>query len=150
LPILSAEQCAALVGALSRRFRYVVVDLGRGVPANSQPVLRQADHIIACIRPERVAISAGRQMVRQLRAILPRVDALHVVMLDFGEGRQLPRPAVEEYLQHALLAVLPFSPGEIAEAVNKTLPVVRLRPEGQTALHFHHLARQLGAVKREA
>jgi hypothetical protein len=70
-------------------------------------------------------------------------------MLDFGEGRQLPRAAVEEYLQHPVLEFVSFNPAEVNEAANNSLPVVRLRPDGPTAARFLGIVRHLVGERQE-
>jgi CheY-like chemotaxis protein/Flp pilus assembly CpaE family ATPase len=143
LPIMEPDQVRALVGILRRRSRCLVVDLGRGLPPFGLPVLEAADQILICLRPERIAISAARQLVRQLHVILGDNRHLHALMLDFGDGTRLPKPAIEEFLHHPLLAVVPVDKKQVADAGNKNKPLVRAFPTSATAEQFRQLVPQL-------
>jgi DNA-binding response OmpR family regulator len=131
------------LAALERRRRNLVFDLGRNRGDALLPLLQRADHIFICLRPERAAITATKQMVEQLAPRLPHANTLHALMLDGGRSDNLPRNAVENYLGFPLFDVLTFYPSLIAEAVNRDLPLVRARPNSPVALHFQQMARQL-------
>jgi CheY-like chemotaxis protein len=143
LPIMEPEQVRMLVGLLRRRCRCLVVDLGRGLPPFGLPVVEAADRVLICLGPERIAISAARQLVRQLHVILGDNHYLHPVMLDFSDRVRLPKTAVEEFLHHPLLAVVPVDKKEMAEAGNKSKALVRVFPNGEAAELFRQLVPQL-------
>jgi DNA-binding response OmpR family regulator len=131
------------LAALERRRRNLVFDLGRNRGDALLPLLQRADHIFICLRPERAAITATKQMVEQLAPQLPHANTVHALMLDGGRSDNLPRNAVENYLGFPLFDVLTLYPQLIAEAVNRDLPLVRARPSSPVALHFQQMARQL-------
>jgi CheY-like chemotaxis protein len=140
---LSGEQTAAIIQALIGSGRYLVADVGRGVTTMTLPILKLADEIIVCLRPERVALSAARQLLRQLQeSVLPQAT-LRAVLLDFMGNANLPRSAIEEFLGHPLLAVIPVYPQEMVQSVNKSVPLVRLFPKAKTTTLFRQLALQL-------
>jgi Flp pilus assembly CpaE family ATPase len=143
LPIMEPDQVTALIGLLRRRSRCLVIDLGRGLPPFGLPVVEAADRVLICLAPERIAISAARQLVRQLHVILGDNRHLHPVMLDFSDRVRLPQTAVEEFLHHPLLAVVPVEKKEIAEAGNKSKALVRVFPESKAAEQFRLLVPRL-------
>ena len=143
LPIMEPDQVRTLITILRRRSRCLVVDLGRGLPPFGLPVLEAADQILVCLRPERIAISAARQLIRQLHVILGDNRHLHALMLDFGDGTRLPQTAIEEFLHHPLRAVVPVDKKEVADAGNKSKALVRVFPKSKTAEEFRQLVPQL-------
>lgn len=143
LPILEPAQVTALVGLLRRRSRCLIVDMGRGLPPFGLPVVEAADEVLICLGPERIAVSAARQLVRQLHVILGDNRHLHPVMLDFSDSVRLPKTAVEEFLHHPLLAVVPVDKKEMAEAGNKSKALVRVFPKSKAAEKFRQLVPQL-------
>jgi CheY-like chemotaxis protein len=142
-PRLSGSQTAVLITALMQTNQIVVADLGQELNEMTRPVLEQADHVIVCLRPERVALSAARQLLNSLKDILfPHVE-LSAVMCDFGqEGAQLPRTAVEGFLGHPLLTILSIPPAEMTRAVNKSQPLVYLSAQTQSGALLRQLAQQ--------
>jgi CheY-like chemotaxis protein len=143
LPILEPDQVTALIASLRRRSRCLVVDLGRGLPPFGLPVVEAADRILICLGPERIAISAARQLVRQLHVILGDNRHLHPVMLDFSDKVRLPKTAVEEFLHHPLLAVVPVDKKEMADAGNKSKALVRVFPNSAATEQFRQLVPRL-------
>jgi CheY-like chemotaxis protein/MinD-like ATPase involved in chromosome partitioning or flagellar assembly len=136
----------AALALLEQRGRNLVFDLGRSRGDAVTPVLKRANHIVICLRPERAAITATKQIVEQLAPRLSNTQAIHVLMLDGGQTENLPRRAVENFLGFSLLDVVTLFPQQIAEAVNRELPLVRARPTSPPALQFQKLAQQLVAV----
>lgn len=137
---------ASGLAALEQRQRHLVFDLGRNRGDLLLPLLQRADHIFICLRPERAAITATKQMVEQIAPRLSKAQTIHALMLDSGRSDNLPRRAVENYLTFALFDVVTLYPQLVAEAVNRDLPLVRARPASQLALYFQEMARKLVAV----
>ncbi|MBK8988452.1 MAG: AAA family ATPase [Chloroflexi bacterium] len=142
-PQLTPPQTSALLATLRRISPLVVADLGQELNERSRPVLEQADQIIVCLRPERVALSSARQILNTLKEMYPYLE-ISAVMLDFGqEAAQLPRTAVEGFLGHPLLAILSIPVAEMTRAVNKAQPLVYLSAQTQAGLNLHQLAHQI-------
>jgi CheY-like chemotaxis protein len=131
------------LSALAQRRRAVVFDLGRNRGEFILPLLQQAHQILLCLRPERAAITAARQIAEQLNPLLQRADALCAVMLEGWQGDALPRRAVESYLGFPLFGVLVLEAAQISDAVNRNLPVVRAYPDSVGAEGFRELAGRL-------
>ena len=143
-PHLSGPQTAVLMNTLRQTNQFVVVDLGIRSKEISRAVLGQADHILVCLRPERIALAAARQLLAQLKESLPEPATLSALMLDFNDGKvQLPRTAVEGFLNHPLLATLTIPSAELTRAVNQARPIIQLGGQTQTGNHFRQLIRQL-------
>lgn len=145
---LSQSQVEALTGALIARGECIVVDLGRNNGPNIYPLLQETSHVLICLRPERAAITAARQLADHFGQILSRPEKLQTLMLDFGLTDNLPRPSVENDLDSPLLDVLKVHPHYLADAVNHNTPLVHARPNSIQTQRFHKLARRFIPVSR--
>lgn len=143
-PRLSRPQTAVLLELLAQTSQMIIVDLGLDVNEISQVVLEQADQVIVCLRPERIALSAARQLLNSLKSsVFPHVE-LSAILIDFGpDSVQLPRTAVEGFLGYPLLAILSIPPAEMSRAVNKAQPLVHLSAQTQSGTYLRQLAQQL-------
>lgn len=145
-PFLERDQVLQLLQALLSPDRYVVVDLGHRLTATSLAVLGRADEVIVCLRPERLAVTAGRRLLSHLSPeSRPRV-----VMLDFSGGPALPTEQLERYLGHDLSAVMPISYQQMAQAANSGRPLVTLQPDTVASGQFEHLARSLAPARERS
>ncbi len=116
-PTLKPSQVSNLVGTLRRYSQCAIVDVGRGLSATTQLILSQTDRLLLCSRPERVALTATRQLLQHIDSIDFR-GRTDVVLLDFEASRALPRQAIESFLKQPLLGLVPIDTGLLAHAVN--------------------------------
>lgn len=138
---------ADALAALAQRQRMLVFDMGRNRGDAVMPLLQRVQHIVICIRSERAAISAARQIIEHLAPELPRPEALHIVLLESDYSTPLTRRAVEGLLEHPLFGVLTLDYAQIAGAIDHNLPLVRTEPESPEAQRFKELAEALVAVE---
>lgn len=143
---LSVDQMNDLLYTLSLSDRRIVLDLGQGITATNEPFLAKVDQLIVCIRPERVAVSAARQLLTALDDIVFPGCPIHVVILDFGQGVQLPRQAVENFIGHKIDAAVSIPHRVMAQAVNSGKPIVMAQPNSKTTEAFHELGQLMQAV----
>lgn len=144
LPHLSGPQTAVLMTTLNQTNQFVVADLGIHTNEIGRAVLPLADHVLVCLRPERIALSTARQLLTHLKEALPAATTLNALMLDFNDKKvQLPQTAVEGFLNHPLLATISIPSAELTRAVNQAKPVVQLNAQAETNKQFRQLARQL-------
>lgn len=147
-PTLSADQMNNILGALMQSNRCIVIDLGREVSEVGRVVLDKADEVIVCVRPERVALSAARGLLRQLEKLLPFGTALRILYISNVGGMNLPQSSVEAFLGHPVLAELPALPQEMGRALNQGIPFVQLYPESSVANWFRRLAEQFAEARK--
>lgn len=143
-PLISGAQAATVLTTLSQSMQATVVDLGAAMNEVSRSTLEIADHVIICLRPERIALIAARQLLATLKKILFPQTEIHIVLMDFSSGGiQLPKTAVEGFLGYPVITTIPISLKEITHSVNKAKPLVFI-PEPSPAIKaFINLARQL-------
>lgn len=144
---LGAARMALVSEALAKSGYSVVIDMGLNVTENVRPLLKRADYVLICLRPERAAITATKRILRHLREGVGSDGAVLIVMLDFGGGG-LPKAAVEKYLGHPVFDVIAIDPRQIARAVNQGKPLVHTLRNGKTAQQFARLAQETMPITR--
>lgn len=135
---LRAPQVAALTTILSDTGRVVIADLGSQLDEALRPALQRSDVILVCLRPERAAMVGARQMVEYLESIVEE-KKIQLVMLDFGLGESMPRPAVESYLGKSLCDVLELDLHTLTKAVNRHRPLVYDGDQRKALVQFRRL-----------
>jgi len=140
---LGAARTELMTEALAKSGFSVVLDLGLNVTENVRPLLKKADHVLICLRPERAAITAARRMLHHLRKGIGRDGDVLMLMLDFSGGNGLPKEAVEKFLGHAVHNVIAVDPRQMAQAVNQARPLVYVLGDGKAAQQFAKLAREM-------
>lgn len=146
----STVPLSAALSALSQRQRVLVFDMGRNRGDAVIPLLRRVQHILICVRSERTAMAAARQIVEELAPQLPQPEALHTLMLESEHGARLPQHAVESYLGYPLFGVLALDSAQIADALNRYLPLVRAQPDSPQAERFREIAANLLDVEENS
>lgn len=147
-PTLSPSQTNELTEALTLPNYCLVIDAGRGFTPATRPLLERADHVIVCFRPERVALAATRQLLEALPETLLSNSAVHPVLMDFSGGMNVPRSAIEGFLNRALGALVSIQPQELAQSVNKGIPLIRYQPEMKASVLIRQLGQRLLKTER--
>jgi len=139
---LNAAQTDALIDTLLESDQNIVADIGGALSEGATPLVARADQIIVCLSPERIALSAAKQMLAHLQESIQPFTSLHAVIFDIGSQMKLPRKAVETYLEHPIQEVLTINQAELTQSVNKGAILVAAYAQGQTAKQFYQLAQQ--------
>lgn len=139
----STPQISGLLELLAQPGQCVIVDMGRGISERTRLVLDRADHVLVCIPPERVALTAAKSFLTHLKGSLFPHTSLDVVIVSTGSGVSLPREAIQGFLGHPLLGIVYIDSKLIARAANKGVPLVEADPDGGAATFFRQLANKL-------
>lgn len=143
-PIISGSQAAIILSSLSQANQAAVVDLGSNFNEITRNTVESADKIVICLRPERIALVAARQLLAHFKKILFPQTEIHVVLMDFSGGSvNLPKTAVEGFLGYSVSATIVISPREMAHTVNKAKPLVVLNEKSKASIALQQFARQL-------
>ncbi len=146
-PIISGAQAVAILMALSEFSKTTVVDLGNTFTDITRSTLELADQVVVCLRPERIALVAARQLLSQLQKILFTHTNIHVVLMDFSGGNSmLPKTAVENFLGHSVDATIPILPREMSQTTNKAKPIVSLSAQSEASMAYRQFAHLLKKV----
>jgi CheY-like chemotaxis protein/MinD-like ATPase involved in chromosome partitioning or flagellar assembly len=139
----AAEQIEIILGALEGLNRCVITDLGRELTAATRVALWEADEVIVCLRPERVALSSARRLLHHIREIVPAGTPIRPLIFGITGGMSLPKSSAEEYLGLQVAATIPARPQEMNRALNQGAAFVQLYPNSKVAKWFRWFARQL-------
>lgn len=140
--VMLPSQVTNLITALQRPNHWIVADLGLGLSANARAVLAKADHILLCTRPERVSLTAAKQLLQQIEA--QGCDGiLHIVLLDYRDRNSLPQSAIEHFLSYPVLESVKINDYKLAHAVNSGLPLVKAYPDVETMGIFRQIVQHL-------
>lgn len=142
-PTPSPEQVLELTRALTVPERHVIVDCTFGITPLTQPVIEQANDIIVCLQPERVALASAKNLFPQLQEMLIPPARLSTILLDFSGGMNVPQKAIESFLGHKITAVIPIKPGDLRRSVNKSTPLVQTHPEAEATVKINHFTQDL-------
>jgi DNA-binding response OmpR family regulator len=142
-PAISGSQAATILLELSQANQAIVVDLGSTFNEVSRSTLELADQIVICLRPERIALVAARQLLSQLKKILFPHTQIYLALLDYGSSSNLPQTAVEGFLGHPVDMVLSIPQQEMAAAVNKAKPLIVLNAKSETSKTLLAFTKQL-------
>ena len=140
---LMPEQTANILRPLIKQGHQLVIDCGHELTPVIESVLAQADQIIVCLRPERVALANARQLLAHLHKIAPEETQVRAVIFDFSGLMAIPHEALERFLNHSLMAILPIPPSDMNQAVNKSIPLVQLNPHAKAAILIRQMAQQM-------
>lgn len=143
LPVLSPDEAVRLLREMRTRQRCVIVDAGRGLSPLSKAVLSLATEAVICVRPDRVAILAAKQLVQYIQE-KARLDLpLHLVLLSFHGKSSFPLPVIEDFIGHPIRDEIVIDATMITRAVNKGLPLVRINENASYAVQYKEFARLL-------
>ena len=90
-----------------------------------------------------MALSNARQLLDHLHAIAPDNANIRAIIFDFSGQMTIPHEALEKFLNHPLTAILPVTPAQMNQAVNKSVPLVQLHPHTKAAILIRQIAQQL-------
>ena len=142
-PLLNAHQVELLIDSVHNGRRSVVADLGRGLSDANLAYLRRATDILVCLRPDRVAILAAKQLVAALREDDKIQGAIRPYLMTFTGRSSFPLPVIEDFINHPVADELNIQAQSVTKAVNKGLPLVRLDPNAEFTRKFQNLSHQM-------
>jgi Flp pilus assembly CpaE family ATPase len=88
-------------------------------------------------------LANARHLLEHLHEISPPETRVRAVIFDFTSQMAIPHEALEKFLNHPLTAILPVSPAEMNQAVNKSIPLVQLNPQSKATILIRQIAQQL-------
>jgi CheY-like chemotaxis protein len=142
-PRLQPEQVQNLLQPLIKPDHHLIIDCGHQLTPVIEAVLARSNQIIVCLRPERVALANARHLLEHLHEISPPETRVRAVIFDFTGQMAIPHEALEKFLNHPLTAILPVSPAEMNQAVNKSIPLVQINPQSKATILIRQIAQQL-------
>ncbi|MCC6260304.1 MAG: response regulator [Anaerolineales bacterium] len=144
----NVRQYEALVTKLSGLARFVILDLGSGLPEFVQSVLPLCSETILILEGLANPIQHTKMLIEDLADLKLERKALHVIVNNRvrNEG-QLNVNQVKDKLGHSVASVLTPAPELFAQALKSQTLAVVSQPASVTAQQFHKIAEAL--IERE-
>ncbi len=139
LPMMDEAQVSLILDTLHQD-QYLICDIGRGVTAVTQPVIERADHIILCLRAERISLTVARHLIQSLKEQMAPNARLHLFLLDRTGG--IPKQAAERFIKQPITAVIPYEKN-MANAVNKGMSFATMYPKAPASQLLRKFAKRL-------
>ena len=140
-------QVDAIMDTLVKSGQNVVADVGYTMSETQRRVLERADRIVVVLSPERVALASAKRLLKHLPELMAPQAVLSAVIFDIDGRMNLPQKAVETYLDHPILTIVPVALDELTKTANKGAILVGSYPDGKTARCFYQLANQLALTQ---
>lgn len=142
----SSEQLVAIQNHLAALDSFTIIDGGLGTFPVMKPLLETADKIFVCLRAERIALAAARRfMILWQKSLFP-IKKIFPLIVDFENGRDIPKQAIESYLGRPIFSVIPIQAPKLTQAINNGVPIVELVENSKTAVAYKQLALSLQMV----
>ncbi|MFO7538068.1 MAG: response regulator [Chloroflexota bacterium] len=132
-PLPDNGHSATLLQTLSERDGCVILDLGRGLNAITQPLMEQVDEIYVCVQPNRVGLASARYLLHKLEKEL--VSNVYLAAISFHIGSStIPLDPIAQYLKRPVLAMVTVHPKEMTTSINQMIPLIHMAqsPAGET------------------
>ncbi len=132
--ISQVENYAVLVNALSTLARYVVLDLGSGLPPFVEKLLPLCTERIVVLEGSSNVIAQTRMLIDELAALHIDPTSLIVVLNNrIRTETQMPWTEVQQALGHAISATLTPAPEMFVSAARMHTPAVMAQPTNLTS-----------------
>ncbi|GAB4503907.1 MAG: hypothetical protein Fur0043_09000 [Anaerolineales bacterium] len=143
------SQYENLVARLSTLGRFVVLDLGMGLPPSVQRILPLINEVIVVVEGVPNTIAHTRALINDLVELgANKNNILAVLNNRVRSESQMPWGEVQQQLGHSLAATLTPAPELFAQAVRMKMPALLCQPDSLTAQQIRKLTDLL--VEREA
>ena len=142
-------QYQALVGRLASLARYIILDLGSGLPPFSQKILPACDDCVVVLEGNPNTVLHTKSLISEL--IKFGVTAEHILVVLNNRIRsdtQLPQTIVQDKLGHPVTVTLTPAPELLTQATRMQTAAILCQPEGSTAKQINKLVNQI--LKNEA
>ncbi len=138
--LVTADHLRAVLDALRRHYDYVVVDTQSSFQDQTMTVLDAAARIVLLMTMELSAIKNVRQFL-EVAELLEYPDEKVVLVLNKASGRfGIKVEQVEANIQHKVAAQIGYAPYEVADCINRGVPLIIDKQGHQVAADITNLA----------
>jgi pilus assembly protein CpaE len=142
--INQVSQYENVVARLSTLGRFIVLDLGMGLPPFVQRLLPLVNELIVLVEGVPNTIVHTRALIEDLIEFGINKDNITAVLNNRVRTESLtPWAEVQEQLGHTLAATLPPAPEMFAQASRLNTPAVLCQPESQTTQQINKLVERI-------
>jgi DNA-binding response OmpR family regulator/MinD-like ATPase involved in chromosome partitioning or flagellar assembly len=140
LPKPSPDKLLMVLETLRQECQQLVIDAGRGMNTVAHACADEADRIVLCVRAERVALTAARQLVHFVQFAQPD-KIIHPVLL--MPNAPVSVAAIEKYLGRKILSVIPPDDTNTSQAYSRGMIPIQASPDSEVANTYLTMCRQL-------
>jgi DNA-binding response OmpR family regulator len=141
---LTAAQLTALLDSLSQLAQFVLLDLGSVLDDVTLTALRQCHQVVLALKPQRIAVTAARNLITQLERHGVPTDRLTAALINrTPDAAALDQAAFEAQLNLPIGALLPPAPEAASQAADEASLIILIQPGGLIAEQFRTLAQRL-------
>ncbi len=142
----SPAHAEAIVRSLADAVDYVLVDMGTGLDAVNQALLRVLDYVMIVVGPHRISLLLTQALLAALDALEVGRHRQGVVLVNRAPASTTPsKDTVEEFLQREIVVVIPPAPELAFQSAEQGTPMVIMQPESLVSIQFHHLAQHIAS-----
>lgn len=143
---VSPDAAAAIVRQLRTIAQTVVLDLGAGLTAINQRLLRDASHLVLVVDTQRATLNMGRELLNEMGDLGVGQGRASVVLLNRTQSSlQISWQEAEQILGRDVVAIISPAPELAFQANEAGVPIVHLQPNAIVANQLHKLAEEVGA-----
>lgn len=135
--VSQVENFAALVNRLASLARFVVLDLGSGLPAFVQKLLPMCDDRIIVMEGMQTSIQHTKFLLSEIANMNINLDTVSVVLNNRQRSdAQIPWAQVQEKLGHSIAVTLTPAPELFLQTTRMKTPAVVAQPTNMTSQQF--------------
>ncbi len=144
---LTPAHAQAIVQALAETMDYVLVDMGTGLEAVSQALLRILRYVVVIIEPHRVSLLLTQALLAALDNLEVGRHRQGIVLVNKAPTSMTPsKDTVEEFLQREIICVIPPAPELAFQSAERGTPMVIMQAESLISIQFNQLAQYIAAL----
>jgi len=143
-PSFTPAHAEAIIRALEEAVDYVLVDMGTGLDAVNQALLRALDYVMIVLEPHRISLLLAQELLAALDNLEVGRHRQGIVLINRAPASTTPtKDTVEGFLQREIAVVIPPAPELAFQSAERGTPMVIMQPESLIAVQFHQLAQHI-------
>ena len=137
----TAETAIELINGLRKLANPTILDLGSSLNATTNRIIREVDHLLVIVEPNRVAVTMAREMFQTFESDnIPR-EKLNIAVLSRAQSSlQTPWQEIEQALGQEIRAIISAAPDLAFQSIEANTPMVLFRPNSITSSQLVKLA----------
>lgn len=140
----STDTAVSIVSTLRTMASPTIIDLGSGLNAANNRIIRDLDQLIIVLEPNKVSLMMARELFHAFEADSIQRERLSIVVMNRAQSSfQTPWQEIEQSLGHDIRAIISAAPDLAYQAVEANMPMVLFRPNSITASQLNKLAEDI-------
>jgi pilus assembly protein CpaE len=146
-PALDAAHVEVIARHLGKVANYLLIDMGTGLEAVNQSLLRMLTYLVVVTEPQRIALLMAQNLLASLDALEMGQQKVGVVAVHRAPAAvTLTKEMIEGLLQRPVIATISPAPELAFQAADKGMPMIMLQPDSLPSRQIRQLAEFLVSV----